>query len=169
MCRDSGKDPRVPLVQPCPDHPFLQIYSQPSVKGHSHSEHSRGCWLTKLKRERFKTPDVWSLRDLRGLLYYFKINSSQQTGFPGSRFWDQYWWAEDFLWKTLENNTLGREKRLQDWAQGAHRLGTTSEKVSAAPLGGSEDKMPFQRGHRLGQRLPGLQTLNFHWIYFIYI
>ena len=40
MCRDSGKDPRVPLVQPCPDHPFLQIYSQPSVKGHLHSEHS---------------------------------------------------------------------------------------------------------------------------------
>ena len=51
---------------------------------------------------------------------------------------------------------------MQDWAQGAHRLETTSEKVSAAPLGSSEDKMAFQRGHWLGQRLPGLQTLNFH-------
>lgn len=58
---------------------------------------------------------------------------------------------------------------MQDWAQGAPRLDTTSEKVSVAPLGSSENKMVFQRGHRLGQRVPGLQTLHFRWIYLDFV
>lgn len=48
ICRDSERDLRVHLVQPCLDDSFPLGYSQLSVKVHSHSEHPWGCWLAEL-------------------------------------------------------------------------------------------------------------------------